>query len=559
MRIIFLSLGVLAISSIWNFGHQAIASSGQELKQLPTKEVIAQNPTSVLSQGSNRSPAEVFIPHLQKIQNSLLHDWVMRLPADIPLQATLEFADKQAYAQVVSTVAPPTLTIHLFTCKEANPSCAIGSIAVEHQASYPAQQAFQHHQAASTPIILSGSIQGYLLEGQDQIPTQPLSSVMWKQDGLFYTAKFAARERRILLQMAHSMANGDPIRSTTVLADRPPVNVRVPNNKPSGGIESDPIVPKQNRPQPPVNPKPIASPPSSVKGQDSPAPSDLQNISEVPSGVPNPNQPPKSLPETDRHNSANDTESLNELGKIGILPTPPDLHFLFRSSISSNGGANFFGESTNNLVFANQLFLFATPKLSPKTNLLGSVGGSTVRFIGDNVGFDLLRGGLGVRQQLTPNIYGQLDGTHRRLYNEGSGSQAAIENVIRLAIRRRDVLQPRLRLESDYELSARFIDSFANGSASTRLANVIRAGLRHDVTDTLEVGLDYRAILDVFTDRSRVDLRHQLSGIATYRFNSQIFVRGSVSYLFGPFIDVFGNDRNLNNLSIGVNLGVNIP
>ncbi len=73
---------------------------------------------------------------------------------------------------------------------------------------------FSKHKTTGDAISLSKNIQGYFLDGEQQSPKLPFSSLMWRQDELIHTISFPAKERQNILLMGHSMVNQPPIRRT---------------------------------------------------------------------------------------------------------------------------------------------------------------------------------------------------------------------------------------------------------------------------------------------------------------------------------------------------------
>lgn len=158
------------------------------------------------------APADVFAPHLDRIQQALPPKFIMRLPPAILLSypADEEFIET-LIVRVVSSGSPEGLTIGLYSCADNSPYCLIGTFSVFSLNASIAQQHYQQHQAAAAPIQLTDTVQGYV---SDKIATQfpfQMSSVMWQQDDLFYKLHFATPERQNMLYMAVSMANEAPI------------------------------------------------------------------------------------------------------------------------------------------------------------------------------------------------------------------------------------------------------------------------------------------------------------------------------------------------------------
>lgn len=174
------------------------------------------------------APAKVFTAHLQTIQRQLPSGLSMRLPAKILLggPADDEFIEK-IIVRVNPTVAPEGITVDLLSCDNDPRLCWIGSFAVKSGSSAIARREYQRHYWAARPITLNERIRGYVL---DDIPRQPsvtVSSVMWKQDGMFYSARFATPERQNMLYMALSMANAEPVSALTpTLRDLSPQSFR---------------------------------------------------------------------------------------------------------------------------------------------------------------------------------------------------------------------------------------------------------------------------------------------------------------------------------------------
>ncbi|NES66423.1 MAG: hypothetical protein F6K24_14765, partial [Okeania sp. SIO2D1] len=166
-----------------------------------------------------RDLAEIFTPYLEQISNSLPEGLVIRLPGQQYLQQALDGDVSQYKVQVTSS--DTSLTINLYTCEGLLESCLVGSFSVESKASVTAQQAFGEHLQLIAPVTLDSNIRGYFLDGSRQQPQSKFSSVMWEQDGFFYTVKLLGHKRQELLYLAYSMANTEPIRNTITAATIP--------------------------------------------------------------------------------------------------------------------------------------------------------------------------------------------------------------------------------------------------------------------------------------------------------------------------------------------------
>ena len=151
---------------------------------------------------------ELFTPYREQIQTKLPSGLQMRLPSESLLDNVIE---SSYLVQVFVLDDSSSLLVGLFKCDTGVSSCQVGSFSVDSKTSIIAQQAYLQHQAAAAPITLDQDIQGYLLDGNKQDPSSQFSSVMWEQDGQFYTVRFLAQERQKLLYLAQSMAQSEPI------------------------------------------------------------------------------------------------------------------------------------------------------------------------------------------------------------------------------------------------------------------------------------------------------------------------------------------------------------
>lgn len=250
-----------------------------------------------------------------------------------------------------------------------------------------------------------------------------------------------------------------------------------------------------------------------------------------------------------------------EIGEIRILERPataarrqPDVQLLLRSSVFSSSNITSLSTfSPSDTVFINSGLLLVTPKLSETTRLIASAGGGLVRFAnqGDS-NYNLLNFNVAVQQRIAPGTYGQLGWVQENLYREGSGDRLLQDNSAQLIVGRQDQLGQQLRLDSFYELRA----SLTNPDDQNRVANTLGARLRYDVTSKLQGALDYRLTFKNFTQVDRADTEHQISALAVYNINPDVFVSGTVSYLFGRSSSAA---IDLDNLSIGIGLGWNVP
>ncbi len=168
------------------------------------------------------APADVFVPHLDRIRQNLPPNVVMRLPSQILLSYPADEDFIQTLAvRITTSDSPPHITVGLFSCEDDSPFCRIGTFSAVNTAIAQAQQDYQKHIAAAAPIQLARTIRGYLLMGTAKQPPSEFSSIMWQQDGMFYTVSLANPERQNMLYMAVYMANEAPFTNNAALKKAP--------------------------------------------------------------------------------------------------------------------------------------------------------------------------------------------------------------------------------------------------------------------------------------------------------------------------------------------------
>ncbi len=217
-------------------------------------------------------------------------------------------------------------------------------------------------------------------------------------------------------------------------------------------------------------------------------------------------------------------------------------------------------QSISNTLFYNGATLRVTQLLGSGRRLAADIGGSLARFDGE-AGFNLLNANLGVLQTLSENMVGELGWSYRQVF--GLGSFVDLEDHgPRFSLRRFDRLPGRLSLNSSYELLA----YFSGPSDRSRVSNSIRLGLGYDFTEKLHGSLNYRLMHNEFTREDLDDTRHEAEVQARYQLWRNVYLGASVSYLFGDAVSLlsknsedFNSTRDLDNLSLGITLSVNIP
>lgn len=245
---------------------------------------------------------------------------------------------------------------------------------------------------------------------------------------------------------------------------------------------------------------------------------------------------------------------LSEPRKRAKAPPQPNGQLLIRSSTFTS--SNVTGSdltSEGDIVFVNGATLLVTPSLGPTTRLIATAGGGLTRFAteGEN-NYNSLDFSLGVQQRLTEATYGQIGWVNTQLYSLETGDRTLSDNSARLLVGRQDQLDENLRLDTSYELRARFTDP----SDRSRISNTLGARLRYDFSPDWQSSLGYRLAFIEYTQNGRADTTHQFQATTTYTPTKETFVTGFAAYSFGRSSET---TVDLDNLSFGVGAGVNLP
>ena len=283
----------------------------------------------------------------------------------------------------------------------------------------------------------------------------------------------------------------------------------------------------------------------------------LQAQSPVPEKTPDFPEVPPSPPD----DPYTPDESDDDLRKPDVIPRSlqesslrqPNLELLLRSGAQTNSSINS-PAINRETAFVNSAFFRGKLDLGSETRLVAGAGGSSVLFTSED-GYNALNFSFGVRQQLANNTAAELAWVQERLSKNGS-SDNLVDNSLRLAVGRLDRLSSKLRLDSGYELRS----SFASPDEASLVRNTLTVGLRYDLTPRLQGRLDYQVVFDDFTRQDRLNTQQQITAMTVYYLNRNTFINGSVSYLVGDSYDrlIGESGYNLNDLSIGVNIGYNL-
>ena len=270
--------------------------------------------------------------------------------------------------------------------------------------------------------------------------------------------------------------------------------------------------------------------------------------------------PGDAAPEQDSSQTLDELDE--EVGELKPLPAPrqtqrppqPNGQLLIRSSTFSS--SNVTGSDINtegDIVFTNGATLLLTPKLGESTRLIATAGGGLTRFAteGEN-NYNSLDLSVGVQQRFTETTYGQIGWVNNQLYNVDTGEHTLSENSARLLVGRQAQLDKKLRLDSFYELRARFSDP----EERSRISNTLGARLRYDFSADWQGSFGYRPAFSDYTQNGRSDTAHQVQAATTYTPTQDTFITGFAAYSFGNSSEAA---VDLSNLSFGVGVGLNIP
>lgn len=249
-----------------------------------------------------------------------------------------------------------------------------------------------------------------------------------------------------------------------------------------------------------------------------------------------------------------------DLGEIRIVQPeaakpaqPPTARLLVQSSAYASTNITGLDEpSTGGYPLATGATLLLTPSLGPSTRVVASAGAGLTRFPDrGSSNYDVLDFSVGLQQQFSDEMYGRLAWDNRQLYRAGSGENLASTNAVNFTVGRQDQFSDRLRLDSFYDLQARFVspDDFS------RLTNSLGANLRYALSPQVETLVGYQLSLEDYTQVVRFDTTHRLRAGIHYRPAADVFLSGIATYLLGSSSE---DEVSLDNLSIGFSVGLNL-
>lgn len=190
------------------------------------------------------------------------------------------------------------------------------------------------------------------------------------------------------------------------------------------------------------------------------------------------------------------------------------------------------------LIYSGLTLASAPLPLGSKTYLNGSIDGNLIRYINQSkYNYNQIRFNVGVYQQLSPRMYGEIGWSNQQLFyarnasNFHAGDRFLNENSFHLSLGRRDPLTPRLMLDSFYDFRLSLTDPPSKQENRDRMIHSVWISLNYYLKQSLQVGLDYQLGFSDFTRRDREDLYHRLYSHLTYGISNDtnLSLQGGVS------------------------------
>ncbi|NEQ26760.1 MAG: hypothetical protein F6K28_48585 [Microcoleus sp. SIO2G3] len=359
-----------------------------------------------------------------------------------------------------------------------------------------------------------------------------------------------------------------------------------PDQPPPPPPEQNPVPPPPPPPEQNITPAPPPQPapaPPSAPPPELFVPNNPPQLEGQPGDFPNPLSPPLEerlqVPESDNaqrfqrllqrlqqnKQPPQDEASYGELGKLVLReeqpleqqqppprpqPQPKPIGNL-QAHVGYFHTNNIFSSKVNpiedGLIYSGLTLASAPLALGSKTYLNASINGNLIRYINQSkYNYNQLRFNVGVYQQLSPRMYGEIGWSNQQLFyarngtNFDAGDRFLNENSFRLSLGRRDPLTPKLMLDSFYELRLSLTDPPSKQENRDRFIHSVWISLNYYLQQSLQVGLDYQFGLSDFTRRQREDLYHRLYGHLTYGISNDTNLS-----LQGGFTIGGSTDRNI--------------
>ncbi len=291
-------------------------------------------------------------------------------------------------------------------------------------------------------------------------------------------------------------------------------------------------------------------------------------------GILRPNVLPSSAPEPLKNqpvpNGENAADFDPELGVIQIRPTPPPAKKQPRpKSLYLLGRFDYF--QSNNVLASNPLTtdgslrsglsLYYAPALGPRTYLLAIAESSLLRYgTVSRLNYDDLRFKVGIYQQLTPRVTGELGWSYQQLtsakenlLNAYQGTRFFNEHSLRLDLSRQDSLSDAIKLTTGYQLRWNLTGDVERYN---RLVNSGFVSLSYKMSPRMQAGIDYQASWTHFLQQSRDDVSNYIGTRLSYGLSDRVSLNAFAGRSFGNSSDA---RLSLSSWVFGVGFGFNVP
>jgi hypothetical protein len=258
------------------------------------------------------------------------------------------------------------------------------------------------------------------------------------------------------------------------------------------------------------------------------------------------------------------------MGVVKIRPNPPQplkqprpksLYLLGRFDYFQSNNVFASNPLTTDGSLRSGLSLYYAPALAPKTYLLAIVESSLLRYGRvSRLNYDELRVKVGIYQQLTPRVsgelgwsYQQLTSANENLLNAYRGGRFFNEHSLRFDLSRQDSLSSALKLTTGYQFRWNLTGDVERYN---RLVNSGFVSLSYKMSPRMQAGIDYQASWTHFLQQTRDDVSHYIGTRLSYSLNDRVSINAFGGRSLGNSSD---SRLSLNSWVFGVGFGFNLP
>ncbi|MER3494943.1 MAG: hypothetical protein C4323_23705 [Mastigocladus sp. ERB_26_2] len=243
----------------------------------------------------------------------------------------------------------------------------------------------------------------------------------------------------------------------------------------------------------------------------------------------------------------------NQFKPVGYLLAR--VGYFYSSNIFSSGIVPI----EDSLIYSGLTLGSVSFPVGEKTFINGSIDGYLIRYLDQSeYNYNQVRFNLNLQQRFTPRMYGEIGWSNQQLFYArdsntfDAGDRFLGENVLRLAVGRRDIFSQKLVLDSFYEFRLSLTDPPEDRN---RVINFFWLSLSYYLQRSLQAGVDYQFSLSNFTERDREDLYNRFFGHLNYGIskNSNISVQAGVT-----LGDSTENNINFDGWFFGINYNLEL-